>query len=68
MKEDKDQQKKVSTCLEGSPYAEMMQKIMGEHGIGSLSEEMMRSLRETCREGKESQGEANKEEGHGKKD
>ncbi len=73
MKEDKDQQKKVSTCLEDSPYAEMMQKIMGEQGIGSLCEEMMRSLTETCREGKESQGKANqkqvhKEEGHGKKD
>ncbi len=73
MKEDKDQQRKVSTCLEDSPCAEMMQRIMGEQGIGSLCEEMMRSLTETCRAGKESQGEVNqkeihKEEGHGKKD
>jgi len=44
MKENKGQPKKVSTCFEGSPTAEMMQKIMGEHGIGSLCEEMMRSL------------------------
>ena len=44
MKENKGQPKKVSTCFEGSPAAEMMQKIMGEQGIGSLCEEMMRSL------------------------
>lgn len=68
MKEDKDQQKKVSTCLEGSPCAEMMQKIMGEQGIGSLCQEMMRSLTETRREGKESQGEANQKEVHKKEE
>jgi hypothetical protein len=44
MKEKKGQPKKVSTCFEGSPCAEMMQKIMGEQRIGSLCEEMMRSL------------------------
>ena len=44
MKENKDQPKKVSTCFERSPSAEMMKKIMGEQGIGSLCEEMMRSL------------------------
>jgi len=44
MKENKGQPKKVSTCFEGSPAAEMMQKIMAEQGIGSLCEEMMRSL------------------------
>jgi hypothetical protein len=43
MKENKDQPKIMSTCFEGPPTAEMMQKIMSEHGIGSLSEEMMRS-------------------------
>jgi hypothetical protein len=44
MKNNKGQTKKASTCFEGSPAAEMMQKIMGEQGIGSLCEEMMRSL------------------------
>ena len=44
MKDNKGQPKKVSTCFEGSPAAEMMQKITGEQGIGSLCEEMMRSL------------------------
>jgi len=30
--------------LDDAPSAEMMRKIMGQKGIGSLSEEMMRSL------------------------
>jgi hypothetical protein len=44
MKENKGQPIKMSTCFEGSPSAEMMQKIMGKQGVGSLCEEMMRSL------------------------
>jgi hypothetical protein len=44
MKENASRQKTLSTCFEGSPTAEMMQKIMGQQRIGSLSEEMMRSL------------------------
>ena len=44
MKDEKEPQKKVSTCLDDAPSAEMMRKIMGQKGIGSLSEEMMRSL------------------------
>jgi len=51
MTEDKDRLKPFSTCLEGSPCAEMMQKIMGEQGIGSLCEEMMRSFMKTGRKG-----------------
>lgn len=44
MKENKDEPKKVSTCFEGLTCAEMMQKIMGQEGIGSLCEKMMRSM------------------------
>ena len=44
MKENKDRPKEVSTCFEGSPCAEVMHEIMGKQGIGSLCEEMMRSL------------------------
>jgi len=62
MDENKDQPRKVSTCFEGSSFAEMMQKIMGSEGIGSLSEEMMRSLIENCGQGKEESQEAKKEE------
>jgi len=68
MKEDKDRQRKVNTCLEGSPCAEMMQKIMGEQGIGSLCEEMMRSLMKTRRESQETPRESEKNEGPGGKD
>ena len=56
MKENKDQPKRMSTCFEGPPTAEMMQKIMGEQGIGSLSEEMMRSsIRKFNEDSEESQ-------------
>ena len=44
MDKNDDQPNKVSTCFEGSHLAERMQKIMGEEGIGSLTDEMMRSL------------------------
>lgn len=43
MKENKDQPRRISTCFEGSPCAEMMQKILKESGIGSLCEELMRT-------------------------
>jgi hypothetical protein len=68
MKEDKDRQRKVNTCLEGSPCAEMMQKIMGEQGCGSLCEEMMRSLMKTRRESQEKRRESEKNEGPGGKE
>jgi hypothetical protein len=62
MKENKGQPKKVSTCFDGSPAAEMMQKIMGEQRIGSLCEEMMRSLIKTLNEDIEESQKTNKEE------
>jgi len=62
MKEKKSQPKKVSTCFEGSPTAEMMQKIMGEQGLGSLSEEMMRSLIKKINQDIEESQNPNKEE------
>jgi hypothetical protein len=68
MKEDKDRQRKVNTCLEGSPCAEMMQKIMGEQGVGSLCEEMMRTLMKTRRESQEKRRESEKNEGPGGKE
>ena len=66
MDENKDQPKKISTCFEGATFAEMMQKIMGKEGIGSLCEEMMRSLTKRRRESKEEPQEVKKEEGHGR--
>ena len=68
MDENKDQPRKVSICFEGPSCAEMMEKIMGEEGIGSLCEEMMRSLVKRSSEGKgEPQGAKKKEsQGGGK--
>ena len=62
MKENKGQPKKGSTCFEGPPAAEMMLRIMGEQGIGSLSEEMMRSLIKKLNEDFEEPQNPNKEE------
>jgi len=62
MKENKGRPKKVSTCFEGSPSAEMMQKIMGGQRIGSLSEEMMRSLIKKINEGIEESQKTKREE------
>lgn len=65
MAENKDQQRKVNTCLEGSPCAEMMRKLGGGQGVGSLCEEMMRTLMKRFRESGGEPQEAGKEEGHG---
>lgn len=39
-----ESQKEFSTCLESIPCAEMMQKMMGQKGIGSLCTEMMKKV------------------------
>jgi hypothetical protein len=46
MAEKEESKKGFSTCLEGIPFAEMMQKMMGHQGIGSLCAEMMKKVRE----------------------
>ena len=62
MDKNKDQPRKVSTCFDGSSCAEMMQKIMGERGMGSLCEEMMRSLIKKLNEDIEESQKSKKEE------
>lgn len=62
MKENKGQPKEVSTCFDGSPAAEMMQKVLGEQRIGSLCEELMRSLTKRLDEDIEESQNPNKEE------
>jgi hypothetical protein len=42
MTDQKGQTTGFSTCLENAPFAEMMQKMMGQQGIGSLCAEMMK--------------------------
>jgi hypothetical protein len=46
MAEKEENKKGFSTCLEGFPMAEMMQKMIGHQGIGSLCTEMMRQVME----------------------
>ena len=68
MKNDKEQPKQVSTCFEGLSSAEMMQKIMGEEGIGSLCAEVMRSLMNRKHGAKDEPQDASKKEGHGREE
>jgi len=51
MAEKKEYQKEFSTCLENIPFAEMMQKMMGQKGVGSLCAEMMKKVTEKKGEG-----------------
>jgi len=44
--EGKENQKRFSTCLEGKPFAELMHKMIGRQGIGSLCSEMMKKVME----------------------
>jgi hypothetical protein len=62
MIENKSRPKKVSTCFDGSTCAEMMEKIMGKQGIGSLCEERMRSLIKKLNEDIEEPQKSKKEE------
>ena len=51
MAEKKEHQKEFSTCLENGHFAEMMQKMMGQKGVGSLCAEMMKKVTEKKGEG-----------------
>lgn len=64
--ESKNRQGRAGTCFEEAPFAEMMEKILGEQGIGSLSEEMMRTWAERYREGLKGPHEAPGKEDDGK--
>jgi hypothetical protein len=44
MTEKNESTKEFSTCCENIHFAEMMQKIMGQQGVGSLCAEMMKKV------------------------
>jgi hypothetical protein len=48
MEEKKKNQKEFSTCFDCVTFAEMMQKMKGRQGIGSLCKEMMGSMMKKC--------------------
>jgi hypothetical protein len=51
MADKKDTHKEFDTCFESGPFAELMQKMMGKQGIGSLCAEMMKKIREGKEDG-----------------
>jgi len=51
MEETKENKKAFSTCMEGIPFAKMMEKMKGQKGIGSLCAEMMKKVAEKKGEG-----------------
>ncbi|MEI6609689.1 MAG: hypothetical protein WCO53_08080 [Deltaproteobacteria bacterium] len=51
MAEKKEYQKEFSTCLENIYCAEMMQKMVGQKGVGSICAEMMKKVTEKKGEG-----------------
>ncbi len=44
MADQKDSHKEFSTCFEKLPFAEMMRKMMGRQGVGSLCAEVMEKI------------------------
>jgi len=46
MADQKDAHKEFSTCFEKLPFAEMMRKMLGRQGVGSLCAEMMEKIME----------------------
>jgi hypothetical protein len=46
MADKKDTDKEFATCFENRPFAELMQKMTGRQGVGSLCAEMMKKILE----------------------
>jgi hypothetical protein len=44
--DEKKEKQKISTCMENIPFAEMMQRMAGQKGIGSLCADMMKQVME----------------------
>jgi hypothetical protein len=51
MADKKDTHKEFSTCFEKMPFAEMMRKMAGRQGVGSLCAEMMKKIMEHQEDG-----------------
>lgn len=52
MADKKDPHKEFSTCFEKLPFAEMMRKMLGRQGVGSLCAEMMEKIMERQGDGR----------------
>jgi hypothetical protein len=51
MADKKDTDKEFDTCFENWPFAELMQKMMGRQGVGSLCAEIMEKILEEQKDG-----------------
>jgi hypothetical protein len=51
MSDQKESHKDFSTCFEKLPFAEMMGKMMGRQGVGSICAEMMKKILADRKEG-----------------
>ncbi len=51
MADKKDPHKEFATCFEKLPFAEMMRKMAGGQGVGSLCAEMMKKIMEHQEDG-----------------
>jgi hypothetical protein len=52
MADKKDTHKEFTTCFEKLPFAEMMRKMLGRQGVGSLCAEMMEKIMERQDDGR----------------
>jgi hypothetical protein len=46
-----DEKETQSTCFENMPFAEMIRKMVGQKGVGSLCKEMMKKIIEQQEDG-----------------
>jgi len=51
MADKKDAHKEFGTCFEKLPFAEMLRKMSGRQGVGSLCAEMMEKIMERQEDG-----------------
>ena len=52
MADKKDMDKEFDTCFENTPFAELMQKMAGRQGVGSLCAERMKKVLEAQKDGR----------------
>jgi hypothetical protein len=52
MPDKKDTDKHFDTCFENTPFAELMQNMIGRQGVGSLCAEVMKKVLEPQKDGR----------------
>jgi hypothetical protein len=52
MADKRDTDGGFETCFENTPFAELMQKMLGRQGVGSLCTELMKKILESQKDGR----------------